>query len=92
MNFDLTNQELKKITIHVTKDKNKVKTQIYNLEKYILNDNYEKVFKDMKKKLGCGGAVQDNIITLQGDHKEFVINFLTTNKYATQDNIEIKGI
>lgn len=91
MNLDLTNQELKKITIHVTKDKNKVKTQIHNLDKYIIND-FEKVFKDMKKKLGCGGALQDNVITLQGDHKEFVSNHIITNKYASSENIEIKGI
>ena len=58
--------------IHVTTTKKrygKVVTQIFGFEREI---DIKKIAKALKNELACGGTYKDNIIELQGDHKEKV--------------------
>ncbi|MDD3159687.1 MAG: stress response translation initiation inhibitor YciH [Candidatus ainarchaeum sp.] len=40
--------------------------------------------KEMKQKFACGGTVKDNIIELQGTHKDKVKNFLIQKGYKKE--------
>lgn len=43
-------------------------------------DKLAELASDIKKKLGCGGAVKDDVIEIQGDKVESVKNFLLIKK------------
>ncbi|MFA6268658.1 MAG: stress response translation initiation inhibitor YciH [archaeon] len=46
--------------------------------------------KEMKQKFACGGTIKDNIIELQGKHKNRVVEFLIKKGYK-QELIEARG-
>jgi translation initiation factor 1 len=48
----------------------------------------ESITKEMKTKIGTGGTYKDGQIILQGDHREFVKNFLLKKGYD-EESIEV---
>lgn len=44
--------------------------------------------KNIKKKKGCNGIYKDNIIQLQGDHIDYMVQYLNNLSF---NNITIKG-
>ena len=44
--------------------------------------------KRMKKKFACGGTLKENVIELQGDHRQRAKEFLTKEGFP-QENIEV---
>ena len=48
----------------------------------------ESITKEMKTKIGTGGTYKDGQIILQGDHREYVKNFLLKKGYDEQ-SIEV---
>ncbi len=55
-----------KIKVYSTKKRfNKLVTLIEGLR----GDELDRVTKDLKHKLACGGSSKDGVIVLQGDHK-----------------------
>ena len=48
----------------------------------------ESITKEMKTKIGTGGTYKDDQIILQGDHREYVKNFLLKKGYDER-SIEI---
>jgi len=45
-------------------------------------DERKKVLKDIKQKIGGGGALIDGIIEVQGAHSDVVIKMLTAKGYT----------
>ncbi len=83
-------EELDKSTTHV-----KIKTERRKFGKIVTivelsdkSENIEKVAKELKKKLACGGAVKENRIELQGNHLDRIKKVLVQMGYA-EDQIEL---
>lgn len=77
--------DLNRIKVYLVKAKfKKFMTVVEGIEKKDLKD----VFKLLKRKLACGGALKDNIISLQGDHKKKMLQILIGLGYK-EENIEI---
>ena len=65
----------------------------------------KKILKELKKEFCCNGTVvevdgesageevkkSEKVITLQGDQRKNVVQFLTANKLANKDKIKIHG-
>ena len=45
-------------------------------------DERKKILKDIKQKIGGGGALIDGIIEVQGAHSDVVIKMLTAKGYT----------
>ena len=74
-----------KIKVKVTKATyGKLVTTINGIEKNAI----EKVGKELKKKMACGGTVKDGLIILQGDHKAIVKKALVALGYP-EENISV---
>ncbi|MBM3309706.1 MAG: translation initiation factor [Candidatus Altiarchaeales archaeon] len=52
------------------------------------NVDLDKIAKDLKKKLACGGTSKSNVIELQGDHKNKVKNVLIGMGFS-EDMIDV---
>ncbi|MDD4250741.1 MAG: stress response translation initiation inhibitor YciH [Candidatus ainarchaeum sp.] len=79
--FDITNitKGQQQIRISVKKIRfKKLLTIISGINEKIL---VKELGKEMKHKFACGGTVKENIIELQGDHKEKVKKFLIMKGY-----------
>ena len=78
--------EVKRIKVSTVKAKfGKFMTVVSGVEKQDLKD----VFKELKRKLACGGAIKEDKIYLQGDHKRKIGDLLVKIGYK-KDNIEIE--
>ncbi len=83
---DIRKGEVKRVKVTTAKAKfGKFMTVIEGLEKQDLKD----VFKELKRKLACGGAIKEDKIYLQGDHKRRIKQLLTKLGY-NEENIEIE--
>lgn len=83
------------ITIHVKKRlANKYFTIVYGLSA----DKYSNFLKMVKKKFCCNGAVVEDkksgkeILQFNGDHKDNIFDLLVELKYATEEQIKLRGI
>jgi translation initiation factor 1 len=56
----------------------KVATVVKGLQE---RQDIESITKEMKTKIGTGGTFKDGQIILQGDHRDFVKNFLLKKGY-----------
>lgn len=45
----------------------------------------------LKKKFICGAFIEDNVIILNGDHRQNVKEYLVSQKYATEQQIKVHG-
>jgi translation initiation factor 1 len=52
------------------------------------NVDIDKIAKDLKRKLACGGTSKSNVIELQGDHKNKVKNVLIDMGFS-EDMIDV---
>lgn len=92
-----TIQEIdKKIIIKYYKLKNKAKTRLYGLEDFIDEKETEKLMKNVKKKLGCGGTLTEDEnkiknIEFQGDQREHIKEILISNTNISAEKIFLKG-
>ena len=78
--------EVKRIKVSTTRAKfGKFMTVISGVEKQDLKS----VFKDLKRKLACGGAIKEEKIYLQGDHKRKIKPLLVKMGYK-EENIEVE--
>ena len=78
-------EELTRIKVYTVKAKfGKFMTVVEGAEKKDLKD----VFKSLKKKLACGGAIKEGKIYLQGDHRRRIKELLVKLGYK-EENIEI---
>lgn len=82
--FDISNitKEQQKIKVEVIKRKfSKIITLVSGVtdEKEI-----KELGKEMKQKFACGGTISENIIELQGNHKEKVKEFLVKKGYKKE--------
>ncbi|MGC9079434.1 MAG: stress response translation initiation inhibitor YciH [Nanopusillaceae archaeon] len=50
----------------------------------------KETLKELKHKLGCGGTYKDNVIELQGDHRDKLKKLLVEMGYK-EENIEISN-
>ena len=50
----------------------------------------KETLKNLKQKLGCGGTYKDNLIELQGDHREKIKKLLLELGFK-EENIEISN-
>ena len=70
-----------KIRIVISKDVRrfrKIATVVKGLQD---RKDIESITKEMKTKIGTGGTYKDGQIILQGDHREYVKNFLLKKGY-----------
>jgi translation initiation factor 1 len=63
----------------------KVATVVKGLQE---RQDIESVTKEMKTKIGTGGTYKDGQIILQGDHRDYVKNFLLKKGYE-EGSIEV---
>ena len=52
------------------------------------NVDVDKIAKELKRKLACGGTAKDNVIELQGNHKSKVKNVLAGMGFS-EDMIDV---
>ncbi|SET20045.1 stress response translation initiation inhibitor YciH [Thorsellia anophelis] len=50
----------------------------------LIGEELNKLAAELKKKLGCGGAVKDNDIEIQGDKRELIKSFLETKGFKVK--------
>jgi translation initiation factor 1 len=62
--------------------------KIVTIVEGINKDSLEKVVKELKQRIGCGGTSKNGRIELQGEHKTKVKQILASLGYD-QNNIEI---
>lgn len=92
-----TIQEIdKKVVIKYYKLKNKAKTRVYGLEDFIDEKEMEKIMKNVKKKLGCGGTFTEDEnkiknIEFQGDQRDNIKEILISNTNISEEKIFLKG-
>ena len=73
---DLIKKEGMTVTISLENQKwNKVMTIVSGLEE-LGKKTLQKMVKELKTKLACGGTVKDGKIMLQGDHRKYVRRYL----------------
>lgn len=97
MNFDKEDEynDNDKVTIFVKKRNNRQSdTAISGLAKDL---DLKKILSYMKKHFNCTGTITDDkefgeVISLTGDQKENVYNFLIKEEIYKKENIIIKGI
>ncbi len=76
----------RRIKVYTVKAKfGKFMTVVEGIEK----EDLKTVFKELKRKLACGGAVKEEKIYLQGDHKRRIVDLLVKIGYK-RDNIEVE--
>lgn len=52
----------------------------------------KKLTSKLKKKFICGAFIEENnIITLNGDHRDAIKDFLVKEKFATEQQIKVHG-
>jgi translation initiation factor 1 (eIF-1/SUI1) len=94
MSFDLSN-DLDIVEIWIKERGKKADTFIYGWN--IDNDALKTHLKTIKKKRGCNGSIKEivaengliKVIQLQGNVKDFIINYLKENG-INEDNIKVK--
>lgn len=64
------NQEPSKHQLFFAKEKRRGKVVTIVGEFFMQKDDLSKVLKILKKKLGCGGAIKENMMEFQGDLKD----------------------
>jgi len=70
-----------KIKVYVTKKQfNKFVTVVEGLQ----GDELERTFKELKRSLACGGSSKNNVIILQGSHREKVAEYLMKLGYPKE--------
>jgi len=88
--FDISNiaKEQQKIKVDVIRRKfSKFVTLVSGIDdKEVLKE----MGKEMKQKFACGGTIRDNMIELQGKHRNKVVDFLIKKGYK-QELIEARG-
>lgn len=95
MSFDLNNSNSSNIEIWVEERGRKSDTYVHgwNLDEETLKNH----LKNIKKKRGCNGSIKQiiketgpiKVMQLQGNVKEFVINYLKENGIS-EDDIKVK--
>jgi translation initiation factor 1 len=83
-------RELDEETIHIVISKDirrfrKIATVVKGLQD---RNNVESLTKEMKTKIGTGGTYKDGQIVLQGDHRQYVKDFLLRKGY-NEKSIEV---
>jgi translation initiation factor 1 len=83
-------RELDKEEIHVVISKDirrfrKIATIVKGLKD---RREIETITKEIKKKIGTGGTYKDDQIVLQGDHREYIKNYLLQKGY-NERSIEV---
>tara|TARA_B100000073_G_scaffold28578_1_gene21855 strand:+ start:365 stop:712 length:348 start_codon:yes stop_codon:yes gene_type:complete len=102
MNFfdhqDETDISVEKIHLHIQqRNGRKSWTHIKNLNLGDDVSEYKKLLKKMRGVFACGGNIENDddgeniIITLQGDKRTEIRDWLVKNKLAEKDNIIIHG-
>ena len=104
MNFfddDCNDISVEKIHLHIQqRNGRKSWTHIKNLDLGDDVSEYKKLLKKMRGVFACGGNVEEDlddeenigfIITLQGDKRTEIRDWLVKNKLAEKDNIIIHG-
>ncbi len=83
-------EELDKSTTHVkvTTERRKFGKFVTIVELSDKGNNIDRIAKELKKKLACGGAVKENRIELQGNHLDKIKKVLVQMGYA-EDQIEL---
>ncbi|MEM3555342.1 MAG: stress response translation initiation inhibitor YciH [Candidatus Micrarchaeia archaeon] len=81
----LEREAARRIKVYSTKKKfGKLVTVIEGL-----NENeLEKIAKELKRKLACGGTSKDGMVVLQGEHREKIKELLGKMGYA-EDSIDV---
>ena len=69
-----TNISTKPVKVRLVKRGKSILTVILNLN--MTNNEMNELASSMKKKLGCGGAVKEEVIEIQGDKVDQVIKCL----------------
>jgi translation initiation factor 1 len=72
----------RKIEVSVKQAKFK---KLVTVVKGVNEKDIEKVAKELKRKLACGGTVKNNEIILQGDHKSKIKNILLSLGYNEKE-------
>lgn len=88
--FDISNiaKEQQKIKVEVIRRKfSKFVTIVSGIDD---KDTVKELGKELKQKFACGGTVRDNIIELQGKHKDKAVEFLIKKGYK-KELIEARG-
>jgi translation initiation factor 1 len=75
------NQEPSKHQLFFAKEKRRGKVVTLVGEFYMPKDEVTKVFKLLKKKLGCGGSYKDNMMEFQGDLKDKIRPLLVSEGF-----------
>jgi translation initiation factor 1 len=83
-------RELDEETIHIVISKDirrfrKIATVVKGLQD---RNDVESLTKEMKTKIGTGGTYKDGQIVLQGDHRQYVKDFLLRKGY-NEKSIEV---
>lgn len=83
---EIKSKYLQPTSLHVLTDRKgrngKIATIIEGFT--IQQEEVEEIARKLKQKLGVGGSVREGEILIQGDHKEFVLNYLENSGFKTK--------
>ncbi|MEM3399669.1 MAG: stress response translation initiation inhibitor YciH [Candidatus Micrarchaeia archaeon] len=77
----LEREETQRVKVYTTKKKfGKLVTVVEGIDKH----DIDKITKELKRKLACGGTVKEGMVILQGDHKEKMKSLLVAMGYPEE--------
>ena len=82
--------------IHIRLQQRNRKKSITTLQGLPADINHDKLLTTFKKRFCCNGSIAQDpvlgkIVTMQGDHRQGIIEFLVTQNIAKRDTIKVHG-
>lgn len=97
LEVDTTNRTVRQNDVQIRLQQRNGRKSITTLAGLRSDLDFERLAKEFKKRWGCNGIVVDDpeagkVIQLQGDQRDHLREFLTTEKLAKPDSIKVSGL